>query len=56
MMEQEQEEVRTMIRPYCGYTCQTTGIGAIYCGPHGRGSSITPAVQMREERHNDDRT
>lgn len=41
---------RTMVCPYCGHTCQTTSIGAVYCGPHvaSFGPATHPAVRMVE--------
>jgi hypothetical protein len=41
-------ETRKMRCPVCGYLCETEAIGAVYCGPHGQGAAITPAVQMVE--------
>lgn len=45
------EDVRTMVCPYCGYTCQTRSIGAVYCGPHyaSQGPNTYPAVRMLEK-------
>ncbi len=44
---------RTMVCPYCGYTCQLGGIGAAYCGPHSDsdGQNFCPAVRMEEKQH-----
>jgi hypothetical protein len=42
------EEVREMVCPVCGYTCRTSSIGAVFCGPHGQGATTTPAVRMLE--------
>jgi len=40
--------LREMVCPYCGHRAVSSGIGAVYCGPHGSGSAARPAVQMRE--------
>jgi hypothetical protein len=50
------DDRRTMACPYCGYTCTDTGIGAVYCGPHGTGAGTTPAVRMVERQYLDART
>jgi hypothetical protein len=44
-------ETRTMVCPYCSYTCQSGGIGAVYCGPHHAsfGTNTYPAVRMVEK-------
>ena len=39
---------RRMKCPYCGYECETGGIGRIHCGPHVSAGAISPAVPMRE--------
>ena len=40
---------RIMMCPKCGYRCTSTGIGAVYCGPHKSSTGeLTPAVRMRE--------
>lgn len=50
----DNNELRTMICPYCGHQCQTESIGRVYCGPHGKGQGTTPAVQMVEITRNQD--
>lgn len=44
------DERRKMKCPYCGYTCETSSIGAVYCGPHfaSFGPNTYPAVRMFE--------
>lgn len=39
---------RRMVCPHCGHEAISYGIGAVWCGPHGRGSDMTPCVRMRE--------
>ena len=45
-------EIRTMQCPNCGHRCESTGIGAVYCGPHGIGDEphqmFEPARRMEE--------
>ncbi len=50
-MTRKDTESREMVCPYCGYICQTTSIGAVYCGPHmaSFGGNVSPAVQMKEK-------
>ena len=49
------QERRDLQCPVCGHRARSTGIGAVYCGPHRYpkpndpdGSFYTPAVRMRE--------
>ena len=42
--------VRIMVCPFCGYQCESRGIGAVHCGPHGGGHF--PAVRMIEKEIN----
>ena len=45
-----EDEVSVMVCSFCGHTCTTTSIGAVYCGPHGSGANATPAVRMEEKQ------
>lgn len=45
----DQEIMRTMRCPVCGYVCQTGCIGRVHCGPHGD----TPAVAMQEVKESE---
>lgn len=44
-------EMRIMICPYCRYSCQSSCLDAVYCGPHLAcfGGNIFPSVQMVEK-------
>ena len=43
------DEKRLMRCPVCGHQQETSGIGAMFCGPHRSESGyLTPAVAMRE--------
>lgn len=43
----EDEIIRRMVCPFCGFKCEDKGIGAMYCGPHrSPDGSYNPAVQM----------
>ena len=44
----EYEFVRIMQCPFCGHRSKYTGVGTIYCGPHGRGRELSPARPMYE--------
>jgi hypothetical protein len=54
-MTHNDDDPREMICPYCGHICQTTSIGAVYCGPHvsSADGNVSPAVQMREKQNVD---
>jgi hypothetical protein len=44
------DDIRTMVCPYCGHEAKSSGIGAVYCGPHRDSKgNMTPAVRMREK-------
>ena len=42
------EDVRIMECPFCGHRSESTGIGWVYCGPHGSGHGLSPARKMYE--------
>ena len=51
----DEKTVRNMVCPYCGFQCQSGGIGAVYCGPHLSSidqhlhANCSPAVRMIEK-------
>lgn len=49
------QELRKMACGFCGHETESTGIGAIYCGPHPLSNgAMYPAVQMYEVSASDD--
>ena len=44
----EYEYVRVMQCPFCGHRRDSTGIGAVHCGPHPKGHGLSPARPMYE--------
>ena len=42
------DEIRTMVCPFCGHIFRTRSIGVVHCGPHvsADGKASWPAVQM----------